>query len=206
MRRAISYAIDRAAIVKAILFGYGEAGQLVHAAAGAVLRPEVAGHPVQPRPRRRPSWRSRSSRTASRSSMLVGAGAHGRERRSPGPPAGAARRSTSTSSSARTTRATEFSQIQEGKYQLGVQLLDDGHRRPGRARDVRGRPEGRRRQLVLHRLQEPGGHQAHAPGATRARTREAARRSTRRSSGSPRRTRSWGSSTTRRSAGPRPRK
>ena len=40
--------------------------------------------------------------------------------------------------------STEFTDIQTRKYQLGVQLLDDGHRRPGRARDVRGRPEGRR--------------------------------------------------------------
>ena len=58
-----------------------QAGQLVHAAAGAVLRPELAGHPVQPgegegrarevevqgRLQRRDARRRRSARTRTRS-------------------------------------------------------------------------------------------------------------------------------------------
>ena len=55
----------------------------------------------------------------------------------------------------------EFQDEQQFKYQLGLQLLDDGHRRPGRARDLRRRPD-RGRQVVLHRLQQPGRDQVDA--------------------------------------------
>ena len=66
VRRAISYLIDRKALIKAILFGNGTRGQLVPAAAGAVLRPEVAGHPVQRREGQGGDGQVDRARTASR--------------------------------------------------------------------------------------------------------------------------------------------
>ena len=75
VRRAISYAIDRAAIVKSVLFGYGTP-------ANSFLPPQVPFYDKNARrpavrhgARRRPRWRSRSTRRASRCTLLVGAGA-----------------------------------------------------------------------------------------------------------------------------------
>ena len=78
------------------------AGELVHAAAGAVLRPEVAGHPVQPRARPRPSSPSRASRRASprRSRRSPASWTRRRSRRSSRPPRS---RSASRSTSSRRT-------------------------------------------------------------------------------------------------------
>ena len=90
--------------------------------------------------------------------------------------------------------------VQTLKYQLALQLLDDGHRRPGRARHVRGRP-GRRRALVLHAATTTSDAIKLATKAQRdVRPGRSARRSTRRSRRSRRRTRSRASCTTRRTA------
>ena len=46
--------------------------------------------------------------------------------------------------------STEFNDVGGAEVPARLPVLDDGHRRPGRARDVRDRPGGRRA-LVLHR-------------------------------------------------------
>ena len=121
-----------------------QAGELVHAAAGAVLRPAArrACSTTSPRPRR--SWPSRRSRTASSVQ-------HGRRRRR----SRAQRDRQVIQASLKPLGITV--QHQAGRPEHGVLadpadevparhlVLDDGHRRPGRARDVRGRPEWRAR-------------------------------------------------------------
>ena len=63
------------AIIKSVLFGYGMPANSFLPPQVPFYDPKSPGPPVQHGARRRPSWRSRSSRRASRSQMLVGAGA-----------------------------------------------------------------------------------------------------------------------------------
>ena len=88
VRRAISYAIDREAIVKVGAVRQRQAGELVHAAAGAVLRPELARVSSTTWRRRRPSWRSRTFPNGFKVERWSAPGA-GRERDRPDHPAGA---------------------------------------------------------------------------------------------------------------------
>ena len=155
VRRAISYAIDRAAIVKAILFGFGKP-------ANSFMPPQVPYYDenspgIQYNPAKAKAELAKSKyKNGFNVEMLVGAGDADRERDRPDPPAGA-------------RDAEDQREVPAGRHEhrvhpdpgwqvpARIQLLDDGHRRPGRARDVRGRPQGRERQLVLHGLQQPDG-------------------------------------------------
>ena len=74
VRRAISYSIDRAGITRAILLRLRQVRELVHAASGAVLRPEVAGDPVQPGEAKAELAKSKF-KNGFTVEMLVGAGA-----------------------------------------------------------------------------------------------------------------------------------
>ena len=165
VRRAISYAIDRKRDRQVGAVRPRHAGELVPAAAGAVLRPELG----------RPAVRHGEGEGRARE-VEVPEGLQGVD----------------AASAPATQVETAIGQILQSQLkQLGIdvtfkqaghdhrvprhpeaqvparlQLLDDGHRRPGRARHVRGRPGGRSA-LVLHRLQQPDGDQALAPGAAR---------------------------------------
>ena len=133
VRRAISYAIDRAAIVKAVLFGFGKP-------ANSFMPPQVPYYDpnspgiqydiaegegrareveVQGRLHRRDARRRRRARTRDAIAQILQQALKALK-------INVTFRQVDTS--------TEFTQIQDGKYQLGIQLLDDGHRRPGRAR------------------------------------------------------------------------
>ena len=198
VRRAISYAVDRNAIIKSVLFGHGTP-------ANSFLPPQVPFYDTATPGLQYDLAKAKAELAKSKFpkgfkvELLVGAGAQ--VENAMGQILQQALKKLGIDVTFKTQdTSTEFQIIQTRKYQLGVQLLDDGHRRPRRARHVRRsiRPAAR---SVLHGLQEPDGDQPLAPGAARVEPGEARRSCTRRSSGSRRRTRSWASSTTRRSAG-----
>ena len=114
VRRAISYSIDRAGIVRAILFGYGKPANSFMPPQVPYYDPKSPGIQYNPA-RRRPSSPSRSSRTAS--SRCSSAQATGRAD---------ARQVLQQALKAlkinvkfrQVDTSTAFTQIQEGKYQL----------------------------------------------------------------------------------------
>ena len=150
-------------------------------------------------PRRRAELAKSTVPGRLRRRVLVGSGERPTTRSAQILQQSAASRSASPSRSRRSTRAPRSPTSRRGKYQLGSQLLDDGHRRPGRARDVRGRPERGGAHSFFTGYRNPRSSTA-PQQAQRTFEPDERRASTRRSSGSPPRTRSWSSSTTRRSA------
>ena len=205
VRRAISYSVDRAAIAQGALLRLRKGRQLLHAAAGALLRPEVAGHPVQPeqgegrdgqvevqeRLHGRDARRRRRGRTSNKIAQVIQQ---------------ALKEIKINVKFRQVDTSTEFSQLQEGKYQLGFSYWTMDIADPDELVTFAVDPKGGGANSFFTGYKNPKDHRAHAPGATRDGTLRSDGASTRRSSGSPHRTRSWGSSSTRRSAGPRPRK
>ena len=133
VRRAISYAIDRKRDHQVGAVRPRQRGELVPAAAGAVLRARHAAASSTTWRRRRPSSRSRSTRTASRSRC---SSARARRSRTRWARSSSRRSSRSASTSRFKTQdtSTEFQIDPAAQVPARLQLLDDGHRRSGRAR------------------------------------------------------------------------
>ncbi len=197
VRRAISYAIDRQAIIKSVLFGYGKP-------ANSFLPPEVpfyspnAGGLQFNMAQAKAEMAKSKYPNGFKVSLLVGAGAqveaaNGQILQNELKPLGI---------DVDLQAGGHLDRVQrrrEAEVPAGVPVLDDGHRRPGRARHLRGRP-GRRSTLVLHRLQQRRRWSSCRMRRSARRTSPSGRSSTRSSSSSLRTTRSWASCTTRPSA------
>ena len=198
VRRAISYAIDRAAIVKSVLLGFGRP-------ANSFMPPQVPYYdPNSPgikydMAKAKAELAKSKFKDGFKVTLLVGAGAQTENA------IGQILQQSLKQLNINVTfvqKDTEHRVQRHRQAQLParLQLLDDGHRRPGRARDVRGRSEGRRRGLVLHRLERTRRRSSSRIRRSASRTWRSGRRCTRRSSGLPQTTPSSASSTTRRSA------
>ena len=146
------YAIDRDAIVKSVLFGHGKP-------ANSFMPPQVpyydaelarASSTTWTRPSRR--WPSRKYPNGFNVELLRRVRASADEQ-SYGQiiQQSLKQLGINVELHARSTRSIEFAERAGVQVPARLQLLDDGHRRPGRARHVRGRPE-LRREVVLHRL------------------------------------------------------
>ena len=96
----------------------------------------------------------------------------------------------------------QFAEVQKLQLLDDARVLDDGHRRPGRARQRSRSTPTRARTRSSPGTTTRGRHRSARRPRRRRSTRKSARGSTRRCSRSRRRTRSWPSSTTRRSATP----
>ncbi len=152
VRRAISYIVDRASIVKSVLFGYGTP-------ANSLLPPQVPFYDKNTGGLQYNVAAAKAEMAKSKYpkgfkvQILTGAGAQVEQSTRSDPPAGAEadRDHRDVQAGGHEHRVQRHQRVQ---VPARVQLLDDGHRRPGRARDVRSRSEGRR-VLVLHPLQQP---------------------------------------------------
>ncbi len=191
VRRAISYAIDRQAIVKSVLFGYGTP-------ANSFLPPQVPFYEQERAAvcsstwrRRRPRWRSRSTRRASRCTLLVGAGAQVESAMGQILQNQLKQLGINVTFKQEDT-STEFHDIQTQKYQLGFSYWTMDIADPDELVTFAHRSEARRRALLLHRLQQPDGDQASRTRRSGRRTSRSGRSSTRSSSRSRRTTRSSG--------------
>ena len=204
VRRAISYSIDRAAISRrSSSASESPPTPSCRRRCPTTTRSRRASSTT--RARRRPRWPSRSTRTDSRSRCLS---AQARRTRT--------RSLRSSSRHSRTLKinvkfrqvdtSTEFSQIQEGKYQLGFSYWTMDIADPDELVTFAVDPKGGGANSFFTGYKQPEGSSSSRTRRNARRTRRSGEASTRRSSGSPHRTRSWGSSSTRRSAGPRPRK
>ena len=172
VRRAISYAIDRAAIVKSVLFGYGKPANSFMPPQVPFYDPKSPGHPVQhgegegrarevevpERLQRRDARRRRRA---------------GRERDRPDPPAGAQEAGINVSSRRRHEHRVP-ARSRKRKYQLGFSYWTMDIADPDELVTFAVDPKAGGAQLVLHRLQQPDGDQALAPGAARDEPGEAA--------------------------------
>ena len=181
MRRAISYLIDRKALVKAILFGNGKP-------ANSFMPPQVPYY--DPKSPGLQYNVAKAKAELAKSSVPKGF------------------TTTFEAASGNLASQTIAQVIQAAGKPLGIKVniikkdanavagrlerrhvsrhdgnsvLDDGHRRPGRARVVRRRPDGRRRQLVPDLLQQPGGRRDDARRRSASSIRPSARPSTPRS-------------------------
>ena len=196
VRRAISLAIDREAIVKSVLFGARRSGELVHAAAGAVLRPELAraSSTTWTRPSRR--WPSPSTRTASTSRCCSG-----RARPTSTSSARSSSRSSSRwasrSPSSRSTPSIEFANEQEFKYQLGFSYWTMDIADPDELVTFAVDPDSGAKSFYTD-YSNAGRHQVDAPGRARVRHRQAPGALHEHPEAGGRTTRSWRSSSTRR--------
>ena len=202
VRRALSYLIDRKALVKAILFGNGTV-------ANSFLPPQVPYYDAKT-----PGLQynvAKAKEEMAKSTVPKGFTA------------------TFEASRARSTRQTIAQVLQAAGKPLGIKInilkkdgnawhadwqigevprheplvLDDGHRGPGRARLVRRRPIAGRA-LVPDVLQQPGAIAGDQGGRARVRPEEAPGAVLEGAEDRRRRTPSWRSSTTRRSATPTP--
>ena len=189
VRRAISYLIDRKALVKAILFGNGTP-------ANSFLPPNVPYYDpkspgIQYNIAKAKAEMAKSSvpkgftTTFEAVARLARPGHH---RAGPAGRGQAARHQDQHHQEGRERLERRLEQRDVPRHEQLV--LDDGHRRPGRARLVLDRPVAGRA-LVPDLLQQPGGDRRDARRPRASSTRRSARRSTRRCRRSPPRTRSW---------------
>ena len=161
VRRAISLAIDRKALVKAVLFGNGTP-------ANSFMPPQVpfyqkATPGLQDNLTQAKAEMAKSSVPKGFSTTLL-------------VPSGNLRRRDHRDDHAVRAQAARHQdrhpaagpehrrhRLSEPQIRHDLLLLDDGHPRPRRTGHVLGGP-GRRIQVVLHRLQQPAGRHGRAPG------------------------------------------
>ena len=205
VRRAILYAIDGNAIVKSVLFGHGQV-------ANSFLPPQVPFYD------KNTPGLTYDMAKAKQELAQVGVPARLQRARCSSAPAvpetenqiaqimqqdAQAARHQHRSAEDRGLGHASSRTSRSPQVPARLLLLDDGHRRPGRARDVRHRSQGRQRALVLQRLQQP---EARRPRRTEAQHNEdpgAAPEALLADPGDRRAmTPSWRAATTRRSATP----
>ena len=173
-------AIDRNALVNAVLFGNGKP-------ANSLLTPQVPyydGHPgLELRPGRRQEALAKSQVPHGFTTTLLIAS--GNADQVDGGSDRAVRAEAAGHHGEHPAARPDHGDTPRGalNYEMTLTLLDHGHPRPGRAGLLRGRPQ-RRRQVVLHQLQQPLRDQPHkqaeqttSPAARRAcTTRSSSRR------------------------------
>ncbi len=171
VRRAISLAIDRNALVKAVLFGNGKPANSLFPPQVPFYDPNTPG--LQFNLAQAKAEMAKSSVPHGFTTSITHLG---REfglqdhRHHPAVRAEAARHQ-AEDHPARPECCQQRRADTEVRH--GADALDDGHPRPRRARDIRGRPQ-LGRQVLLHRLQQPNRRQGHSPGRDDDRHRQAA--------------------------------